>query len=84
MNQMLFSFWLNEPAQLEERGSKTTLAVAMQGLGEGKTELGLNIQTELAKAEFSLDQRFQAIRENFVDAFYVRVVMHDGTAPRHF
>ena len=75
---MLRAFWRNEPRQYKALGSKTTLAVAGQGLGEGKTELGVNIQKQLAKRGFLIDERFRDIRERFLDAVYIRIVLNDG------
>ena len=78
INQMLKAFWSNEPLQIGGLDNKTTLPVAGQGLGEGKTALGLNLQKQLSNPDFPIDPRFKELRERLLDAAYVRVVMNDG------
>ena len=75
IDRMLFAFNCNTPQGLSDRGEKSTVPIAGQGLGEGKTFLGKNLQSYV-KEHMADFEKYRDIRDSLVAAYYLRVELN--------
>jgi len=69
---MLDAFDCNTPEGVCRRGEKTTVPIAGQGFGEGKTYLGENLQSYV-KDHMEDFEKYRDVRDSLVAAYYLRV-----------
>jgi len=77
---MLSAFCANTPEGVKGRFMKSTVPIAGQGLGEGKTYLATNLQSFVKDHLADLD-KYSEVLDPLVAAYYLRVQV-TGAPPR--
>jgi len=75
IDRMVYAFSCNTPKGLKANFQKTTVPIAGQGLGEGKTYLGENVQAYVKKHRVKFEQ-YQDVRDALIEAYYLRVQLN--------